>query len=201
MTAPHEMDRKEIEALLVFLANDTLEGEERRVVEEAVAADPTLQTELEALKRIRAEMQADDIGHSPGEFGLARLMRDIDKEKPEQIAAATINRPRVWQAVAAAAVALLVVQSVWTLSSSTDDDTIRLAGEDASALTIKVAFSGDASEAALRALLLELDLTIVSGPSALGLYTLSAPDQAARDAAIERLNSETALVESAETEE
>lgn len=199
MTSPTEMDRKDVEALLVFLANDTLEGDERRAVEAAVAADPVLQTELEALKRIRAEMQAEDLAHSPGEFGLARLMRDIDREQPEQIASATIMRPRIWQTVAAAAVALLVAQSIWTWNGS--DDTIRLAGEGTGELTIKVAFSGQASEAELRALLQELDLTIVSGPSALGLYVLEAPDKAARDGAIDRLNSETTLVESAEAEE
>ena len=54
-----DMTRDEIEALLVFLANDTLEGEERAAVEAAVAGDLALQAELEALKSIRSEMQAD----------------------------------------------------------------------------------------------------------------------------------------------
>jgi cysteinyl-tRNA synthetase len=42
------MDRREIEALLVFLANGTLDGAERAEVEAAVAADPVLPAELEA---------------------------------------------------------------------------------------------------------------------------------------------------------
>lgn len=194
------MDRKEIEALLVFLANDTLEGEERAEVEAAVAADPRLQTELEALKRIRAEMQADQLAHSPGEFGLARLMRDIDRDAAAPVQTAQVLRPRVWQAVAAAAVALLVVQGIWGgAGPDVGGDDIVLAG--GSEGDIRVTFSGNATEAEIRALLLELNLVIVDGPSAIGVYTLDAPDDATRDAALQRLQSETALVDSAEAGE
>lgn len=196
-----EMDRKEIEALLVFLANDTLEGDERRAVEAAVAADQVLQTELEALKRIRAQMQAEDAGRSPGEFGLARLMRDISAETPQVVASANVARPHIWQMATAAAVALFAIQTVWVWNK---DDTITLAGGPdvvAQGPSITVAFSENATEAMIRALLLELNLTIVDGPRALGLYTLVAPDEAARDAAIARLQSETAIVDSAESGE
>ena len=194
------MDRKEIEALLVFLANDTLEGEERAEVEAAVAADPRLQTELEALKRIRAEMQADQLAHSPGEFGLARLMRDIDRDAAAPVQTAQVLRPRVWQAVAAAAVALLVVQGIWGGAGPDvgGDDIVLAGGAEGD---IRVTFSGNATEAEIRALLLELNLVIVDGPSAIGVYTLDAPDDATRDAALQRLQSETALVDSAEAGE
>ena len=194
------LDRKEIEALLVFLANDTLEGEERAEVEAAVAADPRLQTELEALKRIRAEMQADQLAHSPGEFGLARLMRDIDRDAAAPVQTAQVLRPRVWQAVAAAAVALLVVQGIWGGAGPDvgGDDIVLAGGAEGD---IRVTFSGNATEAEIRALLLELNLVIVDGPSAIGVYTLDAPDDATRDAALQRLQSETALVDSAEAGE
>ena len=61
-----------------------------------------------------------------------------------------------------------------------------------------MAFNADASEGAIRAALLDQGLVIVDGPSALGLYTLSAPDEAARDAAITAFEGLGGLVESVE---
>jgi len=193
------LSRSEIEALLVFLANDTLQGDERAEVEAAVAADPQLQGELAAMRAIRDEMQAQAPGVSPGEFGLARLMRDIDREVA---APAPATRSRFWQGAAAAAVALLFVQSAGFLLAP--DTVIELAGGgsgqvEGAALT--VAFNPAASEGAIRALLLQLDLVIVDGPSALGLYTVVAPDDAAREQALTALQAAPALVDSAETVE
>ena len=194
-----ELPRDEIEALLVFLANGTLEGDERAAVEAAVAADPALQTELAALKAIRAQMQDEAPGASPGEFGLARLMRDVEAE-PRQVAAPA-TPARLWRVAAVAAIALLAVQTVfvWTAPDAVYD----LAGggvESATGPALTVGFAPEATEGEIRALLLELELTIVDGPSALGLYTLAAPDAAARDAALSRLSG-TALVETADAVE
>lgn len=187
-----EAERDEISALLVFVANGTLAGAERARVEAAVAADPGLQEELNTLRAIRATMQEEALPQSPGAFGQARLLRDIRREaKP---------RNWLWQGAAAAAVALLVVQTafVWR------DDGLRLAGgetELASGPVLTVAFSGTATEADIRALLLELDLSIVSGPSAIGLYRLAARDEAGRAAALERLTAEAGIVDSVEAED
>ncbi|MEO8530247.1 MAG: hypothetical protein ABI459_03420 [Deltaproteobacteria bacterium] len=189
------LDRNEVEALLVFLANGTLEGDERAAVEAAVAADVGLQQVLAALTNIRTQMQSEDLSHSPGEFGLARLMRDVGREPVVQAP----SRVRLWQGLAAAAIAVAVVQFAFVNSSGT----IRLAGggtEVASGPTLQVAFKADATEGAIRQLLLDLDLTIVAGPSALGLYTVAAKDEAARDAAVTEL-SRAAIVESAEAVE
>lgn len=190
MTDP---ERDEIQALLVFLANGTLEGAERARVEAAVAADPALQAELAVLREIRGRMHEEAAPQSPGDFGHARLMRDLDREVRTQ-------RPnRLWQGVAAAAVALMVLQ--FALTRSGDD--VRLADggvETQAGPVMTVAFAGTATEAEIRALLIELDLSIVSGPSALGLYRVAARDEAARMAALTRLGASD-LVESAEAEE
>jgi anti-sigma factor RsiW len=192
MIAPNP-DREDIGALLVFLANGTLDEAERDRVEAAVAANPDLQTELASLRAIRSRMQDEPLPQSPGAFGLARLMRNLDREaRPAQ-------SNRLWQGVAAAAVALFVVQALWV---RTGDD-IRLADggvEAQSGPVLTVAFAGNATEAEIRALLIELDLSIISGPSALGLYRLAARDEAARTAAIARLTA-SPVVESAEAEE
>ncbi len=195
------MDRKEIEALLVFLANDTLEGEERAEVEAAVAADPVLQSDLEALKRIRTEMQAEEFGRSPGEFGLARLMRDIDREKaaPVQQQQAQVVRPRVWQAVAAAAVALMVAQGLFVWNRGTGDDGFAVQPAGASDDTITVAFKDGVSLTDVQALLTGLGAVIVDGPSALGLYTVRPLNADEFDAVLAGLEGNGALVDSAQS--
>ncbi len=208
MTAPQELSRDEIEALLVFLANDTLEGPERAAVEAAVAADPQLAAELEALKVLRHEMQAEDVV-SPGEMGLARLMRDIDAEAarpmiPEAglpLAANDVRAPRnVWKIAAVLLFGLVVAQTAYFGYDQGTD--FELAGGEPAAVgadhTIRVAFAGDATEADIRTLLLDLGLVIVDGPSAIGLYTLAAPDDASRGEALQALAARGDIVESAD---
>lgn len=204
MSDHRDIPRDELEALLVFLANGTLEGDERDAVEAAVADDPQLQAELEALKSIRSEMQADAPAATPGEFGLARLMRDIDRETQDRLSAQapaeTTDRSRIWKFATAAAVALVALQTAVFVTSP--ESVIELAGGGSEAQTgptVIVAFNETATEGAIRAALLDLGLVIVDGPSALGLYTLAAPDEATRDAAIDRLSALTGLVDSAET--
>jgi hypothetical protein len=195
------LDRSEIEALLVFLANGTLVGEERARVEAAVTADPELQAQLDVLKQIRVKMQGEDAGKGPGEFGLARLMRNIEGAAQVQPPANTNAPLQLWRIAAVVALALLAAQTLWTWRGG---DLVRLAGGQNPAITgasLTVAFVGTASEAAIRMLLLDLDLTIVSGPSALGLYVLVARDEASRDVAAERLAALPDIVESVEAGE
>lgn len=208
MTDRSEMSREEIEALLVFLANGTLEGEERKAVEAAVAADPQLAGELEVLKTMRREMQAEDV-QSPGEMGLARLMREIDAEAespvvPQAGLPEAANLPTApgsfWKIAAVVLFGLVVVQTAYI---GYDDGTdFELAGGEEAPVsaehTIRVAFEADAAEADIRALLLEQGLVIVDGPSAIGLYTLAAADEVSRADALAALQARGDIVESAE---
>ncbi|MFN3208090.1 MAG: hypothetical protein ACE369_03655 [Roseovarius sp.] len=208
MTQTPDLSRDEIEALLVFLANDTLEGEERAAVEAAVAADPQLAGELAALKAMRSEMQAEEVS-TPGEMGLARLMREIDAEAASPVvpqaglpeAANLSTAPSgFWKIAAVALFGLVVAQTAYIGYDKGTD--FELAGGEGPAVsaehTIRVAFAEDAAEADIRALLLDLGLVIVDGPSAIGLYTLAATDDAARAEAVTALQARDAIVESAE---
>jgi hypothetical protein len=76
--------RQEAEALLPFLANNTLDGDDRVRVEAAVAADAELAVQLRALRRIRREVKAEEMEWSPGEMGLAKLLREIEIESPTE---------------------------------------------------------------------------------------------------------------------
>lgn len=196
--------RREIEELLPFLANGTLEGDERAMVEAAVAADESLAWELDYLKAVREQVKSREVANSPGEFGLARLMKEIDTEAAGSGGAASpeVVRPRVWQWAAAAAVALLVAQTalVWGPGG---DPGLELAGGGGGAAdgpVLIVAFSDGASESAIRQLLLSQGLEMVGGPSALGLYRVAATDEAAADAALAALRAAGGIVDSAERE-
>lgn len=199
MTDPKDRTDPEPD-LLVFLANDTLEGDERQKQERAVAEDPELEAELAALWAIREKMQASDPVASPGEFGLARLMRDV---RAERAAAQPANRGgMLWKAAAVAAVMVLAIQNTAPYLSNGPVAELADGGSSETPVgaQLTVAFVASATEGDIRSLLLELDLVIVSGPSALGLYQLVARDEAAAQQAAERLGLAVDLVESVELE-
>lgn len=192
--------RDDIETLLPFHANGTLEGAERAAVEQALETDADLRADLAALRAIRDTMQAEE-AQSPGDLGLARLMRDIEAESRTDMAPTAANdnvvpiaRLRLWQAAAVMVLALGLglnmvrgpdmpdaggdmardaapaAQEGFSLASGTEAD-------------FTVIFAPDATEAAIRALLLEAGVEIVNGPSALGLYGLGLLDSGGDDAA------------------
>lgn len=172
--------REDIRHELPFWVNGTLDAETHAAVGAAIAADPVLAAEARALAAIRAGMQAEP-QRSPGEFGLARLMRDIGAaeragggsgggQKPFW------SRPGLWQAAAAVAMLALVGQGLWLRATPGSDGTqagFDLAGAVVADADFRVAFAPGASEAAMRQLLLDAGVEIVAGPSALGLYTLA----------------------------
>ena len=106
------MTNEHIHELLAFRANGTLEGEDLATVEAALDADADLRAELAALTAIRSTMQAEEV-QSPGDFGLARLMRDVEAERSAAPAPAAANdnvvplmRLRIWQVAAAVVLAV-----------------------------------------------------------------------------------------------
>lgn len=206
-----EEDRAELERLLPFLANGALEGEERARAEAAVEQDPALAAELAALKRIRSEMQAREPASSPGPLGLARVMRVIeaDAAAPASPARASTKTSafsgvgELWRIAAVVALALLAAQSVMVWSGRGVDPAVELAGGPVAAQSgpaLSVAFAPEAPEAEIRALLLDLELEIISGPSSLGLYRLAARDEAGAERALTALGAAPAIVESVERE-
>ncbi len=194
-----DQDRREIEELLPFLANGTLEGAEKTRVEQAVAADANLAGELAALIAIRATMQAEEDTQSPGELGHARLMRALDKEASAPIkgAAPKHSRPIFWQIAAGLLCAALLGQAVWNAGPDDGDYTLASGGE----APLTVTFAPDATEGQIRAILLEAGVEIVGGPSALGLYELSPLEDVELDDATAILEEYQEILESIERAE
>lgn len=197
--------RDQIEELLVLHVNGTATPEETAEIDAWLARDPVLRAERAALAQMRETMQSAPL-QSPGEFGLARLMRDIEREESARPAASTaantdtaprrlLSGPRLWQVAAVVALALFAGQTAWMLRDTGPRYELVGAAEGPVAV---VAFTPDASEAAIRALLLDLELEIVAGPSALGLYRLQAASPEALPAALDALRAAVAVVESAE---
>ncbi|PIV75917.1 MAG: hypothetical protein COW55_03630 [Rhodobacteraceae bacterium CG17_big_fil_post_rev_8_21_14_2_50_65_11] len=193
----------EVNELLPFRANGTLEGEELVAVEAALAADADLRAELAVLIAIRDTMQAEE-AQSPGDFGLARLLRDVEAEArgPTPLAAndnvVSLTRLRIWQVAAAVVLAVGIGFTLPQFATSPEP----VAGRDAESAVgegyslasggetadFTVIFSPDASEREIRALLLDAGVEIVSGPSAIGLYRLNLLDSASRNDALEILS-------------
>lgn len=203
MTTKPEMTHEDAEALLVFLANDTIDGEERAALEAAIVSDPDLARELDALLGMRDTMRAEEMPASPGASGLARLMGEIDAQDinpalvDTSVPANLPWAPRLWKIAAVVLLALLVGQNLY--SGRDAGPNLRLASGESGALdegpSLRVGFAETATEAEIRAVMLDLGLVFVDGPSALGLYTLQAQDAAALDAALQDLSKRPGLIE------
>lgn len=169
MTSDIEV-KERVFGLLPFYVNDTLTAQERVEVDAVLAEDVNLRREVELLSLIRDEVKEEDVEFSPGEFGLARLRRAIDDSAAEP------RRGLGMVATSAAAAAVLIVGSFVYLSKNDGEPSFIQAGADANAGDLVVAFHPSAAEGEIAELLTALDLSIVDGPSAIGLYRLAVSD-------------------------
>ena len=180
---------QQIAELLPFWINGSLSADEAAEVAAAVAADPALADEAAFLRALHARMQAEPPGYSPGEIGLARLKRQLAPQTaPRRVSLAT-----------AAAVALLAAGlgfAAQTLLRLAPVEYIQASGDTDSAALL-VAFQPTAPAQAISQALLAEGLTILDGPSALGLYRLATLDAPGADLAAlaERLQARSDLFE------
>lgn len=197
-------ERTRLEELLPFAVNGTLDEAERAELEAALEGDAELAAEMRFLEGVRDRVRAREVPNSPGEFGLARLKRAIAEEAPSAAPAAAndnvvplTRRTGFWKAAAVAACTLFAIQTAVVITAP--EDVVRLAGggpaEPKKGPTLTVAFLPTATEADIRALLLEAGVEIVEGPSALGLYRVAPLDADALDAAEAALSGAGAVVE------
>ena len=193
------LTRDDLNALLPFYANGTLEGAERAALEAALAEDAGLRAELAALRAIRETMQSETV-QSPGELGLARLMRGVAAEAPPETApvaandnVVSITRLRIWQVAAALALAVGLgfnmlpgpgsapgIEGAMSPAPAAEAGFSLASGGSAD---FTVIFAPGATEAQIRDLLLQAGVEITGGPSALGLYGLALLGSGAEDTA------------------
>jgi anti-sigma factor RsiW len=199
-----KLSHQECWELLPWHANGTLEPEEAGRVDEHLAACAICREELRACRELAASLPGAEADPEP-EPGLARVIARIDAEpaagrrpRPDRrwraLWAATPRPVRATLAAQAAALGALALGGLAlgagaraappgaeplyrTLSAPQ-------AAASAGAVRLRLVFAGDATEAAMRALLLEAGARVVDGPTRFGVYTVELP---AGDGGPERL--------------
>lgn len=174
-TSPGELGLKRLQREIKRM-QESPEGSETGVVSETVpqrSADPT------ALRGQRASDSAQNA-------------RETADRK---------SVPVWWRSLAiAACLALAVVGSVTLSTQFAGDGSPQLASGESGAV-LQVTFKPQITEEAIRLLLLETDLTITAGPSALGVYHLtpsSSADSKSTEETLRELRQRSDIIESAE---
>lgn len=203
------MTREMAAELLAFEANGTLSETESAELAIWLGRDVALRDELDQAKKLRMTLRVDPLPQSPGEFGLARLMRDVSNEAPQAVAPKTApqtaapERSRLWDLALAASVAALATATVTTLAlrAPTEAPVYEQASGDGDMPVLTVTFRPEASLGDLAAFLQEHDLIIVDGPGAMGLYRLAPPPGSDTEALAQTLRAADHLVLSVDDQE
>jgi hypothetical protein len=153
---------KDVEQLLPWLANETLEGEEARAAEALTKQSPAAAQDLEFMRGLRTQMKAAEAGNSPGQLGWRRLQQQIARER-----GAAMRGTRWRQVAAIAAAVVILLQAAVIVQLWREPPVITAGGEGA---TLQVRFAPTANETTIRELLQQIDGTIVDGPGSLGVY-------------------------------
>jgi anti-sigma-K factor RskA len=181
-------DRDDDAMLTAYVRGRLPEAEAARIAGEA-AARPELAADIALMRGIVSAFDDEAREAAPGELGWARLSRALDAE-PSRAAAPARTRRSLWPLAASAAAAVLIwqVAAVPLLTRPGGEPGYAPVSEaPAAGFALDVAFAPAANEAAIRALLQDVDARVSDGPSAIGLWTLSFRDAGARDAALAAL--------------
>ncbi len=217
-------DDAELLKLLPFYVNRSLEQPELTAVEELLARSDEARQEVAFLEGLRQGIKDQPQGNSPGALGLKRLQREIARHKEtsssetNETGAQASDRARRaqenaqggvavwWRHLAVAACLMLAVFGSLTISGGPGSGWLgtdrgpELAGSSNGAV-LQVTFQPDATEAAIRSLLLETGLSIKEGPSSLGIYQLNLEANgtgANLTSALQKLRARRDVVETAE---
>ena len=201
---------EELELLLPWYVNGTLEAAERAALDDHLAGCPRCRAELAREEGLAATLRAaEDVAPAPHPAQLARLLSRLDgaprAERPRRRPAARLAglwagtpRPVRW-AIAAQALLVLALAAVTAWRAGSVDFTgetaavetgaaeFRTLSDDAPAATpagatrLRVLFAEETSAGAVRAILQRVGGRIVDGPSPLGVYTVEVPAGPAAD--------------------
>ncbi len=186
------MNEQDIHENLPWYVNRQLSDDQIAEIEQRLKTDPALQQEAAFLTGLRKQIR-HSAQTSPGEFGLHRLMRDIDRKE---------NAPPLlkrWKALAVAASLFMVVQAGVMVSMMKSGDTgiVPLSGGDYHGTVIQLQFRDRTTAADISRLLLSLDGSMIEGPSASGVYRirLETTEADVLDRQIQQLKNNTEVVD------
>lgn len=201
-----EFSRQQAAELLPWYANGTLAADQHAQVEDWLARDAGLRSELEFLRKAGAVLR--ETADRPAASSVGRF---LDRVAADQIEGGTgggvvgIGRARrplsnagKWAFALAAGVMLAQAIVIGSLVTRDTDQGILepLSGTPQGARpNLQATFVESVAEIEIRALLAEVNAQIVSGPGALGVYGLRVPP-AQLDAAERRLREASGIVAS-----
>jgi anti-sigma factor RsiW len=154
--------------LLPWYVNGSLAEPEMKQVAAHLATCDQCNRELRFLQGLHDQVRQAETPEAPGEFGLRRLMRDIRQGK----AGRSDNRTMRWQVLAAVAMLVVVIQAGIMLNPGTQETALYTPSGAVSAdgVVLQLQFTGQATAAQIQQALQAADASIISGPSAIGLY-------------------------------
>jgi hypothetical protein len=181
----------EVRMLLPWYLNNTLDAVQRERVEVELKKNKTLRAELDWLKSVQTQVQNEEMALP--QHGLDKLMQRIATEQTAPSA-----RASAWLKPAfAIAASLLVVQTVvMSYLLTHQESTLQpLSGPIVSGAILQITFRPGVTEQQLRGLLIANQAEIVSGPGALGIYSVRVSEDKAQQV-ISSLQKQSDIVES-----
>lgn len=177
MMAQNGTKDQDLDLLLPWYVNGTLNSEEQKEVEAYLARSSHARDEVELLRALRQQVKDEAIENSPGELGLQRLKREIKQEQAagDRMAGRTLTVASFWRPLAVAACLAVVIQAgiMIGLPGGGDGEVEVAGGQVAMApAVIQVTFAPEATEQEIREVLQSAGASIADGPTALGVYGL-----------------------------
>jgi len=183
--------------LLPFYVNGTLPEADREWVDAYLREHPQSAAELDWCRSLQARVRAD-VPAVSSEVGLERTLARIRRDGPAPQVARRAATPSAWQRLGdwlstlvpqpvlkpafVAALAVVAVQGVVILQmvGERDDDSSLMRSPRPTAVVdqgpyLKVNFKGEAREADIRMLLVEVHGSLAAGPGQLGDYYVRVP--------------------------
>lgn len=198
---------QELRDLLPWYVNRTLDAATSEEIDLLAGRSPLVRAEVLWLGQLRSQVRQfrDQAEQRPDDAGLDTLLALIHAEDTGKVVRlrgrwnAWLAEPRQLSVASlAAAVVLAQAALIGTLLMRPAPETLTpLSGEaPAGGELLQVTFKPKATEAQIRGLLAGLRAEVVSGPGALGVYTLRVPEGQG-PAALARLRGDRAIIESA----
>jgi anti-sigma-K factor RskA len=187
MMAQNGTRDQDLDLLLPWYVNGTLNSDEQEAVEAYLARSSDARDEVELLRALRQQVKDEQIENSPGELGLQRLKREIkqEQESGDRMAGRTLSVASFWRPLAVAACLVVMIQAGIMIGLPGGGGEVEVAGGQVARTpaVIQVTFAPEATEQEIREVLQSAGASIADGPSALGVYGLRL--QGEDDAAIE----------------
>ena len=174
------------EKMLPWLVNGTLSDEEKNELESALNLSAKLRKEKEILLLLQQQVKQQEMPDVPIEFAWQQMKRQIADEKKQKTNNSN-NSQNKWRYIAMAASVLLVIQTSsqllpWKKDAPYTPLSSNSANTRANAAQFTLQFLDTATALEIQQLLRKYRLSVISGPSSVGLYKVSGPSDSIKNA-------------------